>query len=138
MDCRPADGGPPTTLLIACGALAREVVEVIRLNGLSHVSVTCLPAIWHNTPDKIPEGVRRKIHEARGKFDRVLVLYGDCGSGGLLAETNLSINDVLESRVLYYRDAESRVNATTLEDRDNDAWVDAGRTTTAYACPSRR
>ena len=84
MDCRPADGGPPTTLLIACGALAREVVEVIRLNGLSHVSVTCLPAIWHNTPDKIPEGVRRKIHEARGKFDRVLVLYGDCGSGGLL------------------------------------------------------
>ena len=66
MDSRPAEGGPPTTLLIACGALAREVVDVIRLNGLSHVSVTCLPAIWHNTPDKIPDGVRRKIDEARG------------------------------------------------------------------------
>ncbi len=84
MDSRPAQGGPPTTLLIACGALAREVVDVIRLNGLSHVSVTCLPAIWHNTPDKIPEGVRRKIGEARGNYDRILVLYGDCGSGGLL------------------------------------------------------
>jgi hypothetical protein len=84
MDSRPAEGGPPTTLLIACGALAREVVDVIRLNGLSHVSVTCLPAIWHNTPDKIPEGVRRKIGEARGHYDRILVLYGDCGSGGLL------------------------------------------------------
>ncbi|MDX1576192.1 MAG: DUF1638 domain-containing protein, partial [Kiloniellales bacterium] len=84
MDSRPAAGGPPTTLLIACGALAREVVDVIRLNGLSHVSVTCLPAIWHNTPDKIPEGVRRKIGEARGNYDRILVLYGDCGSGGLL------------------------------------------------------
>jgi hypothetical protein len=60
------------------------VVDVIRLNGLSHVSVTCLPAIWHNTPDKIPEGVRRKIGEARGHYDRILVLYGDCGSGGLL------------------------------------------------------
>jgi len=69
-------------LLIACGALAREVVDVVRLNGLSHVSVTCLPAIWHNTPGKIPEGVRRKIGEARGRYDRVLVMYGDCGTGG--------------------------------------------------------
>jgi hypothetical protein len=84
MDCRPAEGGPPTTLLIACGALAREVVDMIRLNGWTHFSVTCLPAIWHNTPNKIPEGVRRKIDEARGNYDRILVLYGDCGSGGLL------------------------------------------------------
>jgi len=84
MDSRGPDDGPPTTLLIACGALAREVVDVIRLNGLSHVSVTCLPAIWHNTPNKIPEGVRRKIGEARERYDRILVLYGDCGSGGLL------------------------------------------------------
>jgi hypothetical protein len=84
MDSRPAEGGPPTTLLIACGALAREVVDVIRLNGWSNFSVTCLPAIWHNTPHKIPEGVRRKIGEARGKYDRILVLYGDCGSGGVL------------------------------------------------------
>ena len=84
MDSRPAEGGPPTTLLIACGALAREVVDVIRLNGWTHFSVTCLPAIWHNTPNKIPEGVRRKIDEARGNYDRILVLYGDCGSGGLL------------------------------------------------------
>ncbi len=82
MDSRPPEGGPPTTLLIACGALAREVVDVVRLNGLSHVSVTCLPAIWHNTPGKIPEGVRRKIGEARGRYDRVLVMYGDCGTGG--------------------------------------------------------
>jgi hypothetical protein len=84
MDSRPAEGGPPTTLLIACGALAREVVDVIRLNGWTHFSVTCLPAIWHNTPNKIPEGVRRKICEARESYDRILVLYGDCGSGGLL------------------------------------------------------
>jgi hypothetical protein len=82
MDSRPPEGGPPTTLLIACGALSREVVDVIRLNGLSHVSVTCLPASWHNTPGKIPEGVRRKIGEARGRYDRILVMYGDCGTGG--------------------------------------------------------
>ena len=76
--------GPPRTLLIACGALAREVVELIRLNGWQHMTITCLPAIWHNRPEKIPEGVRAKIRESRGDFDRILVLYGDCGSGGLL------------------------------------------------------
>ncbi|MFQ6017930.1 MAG: DUF1638 domain-containing protein [Kiloniellaceae bacterium] len=72
------------TLLIACGALAREVVELIRLNRFSHLTVTCLPANWHNTPDKIPEAVRRKIRAARAVFARILVLYGDCGTGGLL------------------------------------------------------
>ena len=76
--------GPIPTLLIACGALAREVVDLIRVNGWTHMSVTCLPAIWHNTPDKIPEGVRAKIHAARDQYERILVLYGDCGSGGLL------------------------------------------------------
>ena len=78
--------GEARTLLIACGALAKEVMELIRLNGWSHLTVTCLPAIWHNTPEKIPEGVRRKIREAKGQYDRVLVAYGDCGSGGLLDE----------------------------------------------------
>ncbi len=84
MSSRQAPGVSPKTLLIACGALAKEVVQLIRLNGWSHLGVTCLPAIWHNTPDKIPEGVRRKIREARNRYDRILVLYGDCGSGGLL------------------------------------------------------
>jgi len=75
---------PSRTLLVACGALAREVVELIRVNGWDHLTVTCLPASWHNTPDKIPEGVRQRIRAARGNYDRILVLYGDCGTGGLL------------------------------------------------------
>ena len=74
----------PRTLLIACGALAREVVELIRLNGWDHMSVTCLPAIWHNRPERIAEGVRDKIRGAREDFERILVLYGDCGTGGTL------------------------------------------------------
>ena len=76
--------GGPKTLFIACGALAREIVELIRVNGWSHMSVTCLPAIWHNTPDRIPEAVRAKIRGARADYDRILVAYGDCGTGGLL------------------------------------------------------
>ena len=72
------------TLLIGCGALAREMVELVRVNRWSHMSISCLPAIWHNRPERIPEGVRRKIHEARGKYQRIFVLYGDCGTGGEL------------------------------------------------------
>ncbi|MDH3594943.1 MAG: DUF1638 domain-containing protein, partial [Rhodospirillales bacterium] len=84
MTGRQGPDGPPKTLLITCGALAREVVELIRLNGWTHMTVTCLPAIWHNTPDKIPVAVRQKIRTAKRDYDRILVLYGDCGSGGLL------------------------------------------------------
>ena len=84
MDGGPGNARARRTLLIACGALAREVIELIRLNGWSHLSVTCLPAIWHNTPDKIPEGVREKIRSAKPDFERILVLYGDCGTGGML------------------------------------------------------
>jgi len=80
----PAAQAPQRTLLIACGALAREIVELIRANDWPHLSVSCLPAAWHNTPAKIPEGVRQRIREARGRFERILVLYGDCGTGGLL------------------------------------------------------
>jgi hypothetical protein len=74
----------PKTLVIACGALAREFLAVKALNGWEHLDVTCLPAIWHNHPEKIPDGVRRKIRGARGRYDEVLCLYGDCGTGELL------------------------------------------------------
>ncbi len=72
------------TLIIACGALAREVLAVIEGQGLRDIAITCLPAGWHNTPAKIPEGVRAKIRESRGRYGRILVAYGDCGTGGLL------------------------------------------------------
>ncbi len=76
---------PPRTLVIACGALARELVELIRLNGWQQMTLTCLPAGWHNTPQKIAPGVRSKIRAGKAEgYERVLVAYGDCGTGGLL------------------------------------------------------
>jgi hypothetical protein len=78
-----ADG--PRTLFIACGALAREFLAVSKASGWGdRIEITCLPAIWHNRPNKIPDGVRRKIRANRKKFERIFVLYGDCGTGGEL------------------------------------------------------
>jgi len=77
-------GGRPRTLLIACGALAWEITELLERNGWDHMTVQCLPAHWHNTPQKIPDAVRAKIRDNRDRFDRMFVLYGDCGTGGLL------------------------------------------------------
>ena len=76
---------PPGTLLICCGAIAKEIVALVRENGWHHMRLECLPAHLHNTPEAIPEAVRLKIRESRRRGDEeVLVLYGDCGTGGLL------------------------------------------------------
>jgi hypothetical protein len=79
--------GPPQqdrTLLIACGALARETLAVIAASGLPGVEVTCVSALLHNRPQRIPAAVREKIREHRPHYARILVLYGDCGTGGEL------------------------------------------------------
>ena len=77
--------GAKPNLLIACGALGQEIVALQRLNHWEgRLEVTCLPAIWHNTPDKIPEGVRQKIRAGKQKYDRIFVAYADCGTGGIL------------------------------------------------------
>ncbi|MCP4072520.1 MAG: DUF1638 domain-containing protein [Hyphomicrobiales bacterium] len=72
------------TLLICCGAIANEVVSMVRHNGWDNLHIQCLPPHLHSTPMKIPEAVRKKIHAARGRFDDMLVLYSDCGTGGQL------------------------------------------------------
>jgi hypothetical protein len=76
----------PETLLIACGALGREITTLIEVLDLQNVSVQCLPAHFHNTPEKIPDGVEQKINQAGDRFGRILVLYGECGTGGRLDE----------------------------------------------------
>jgi hypothetical protein len=71
-------------LVIACGALAREIVDLVRINGWEHIAITCLPAKLHNTPDQIPELLRAKIRAHRDDYESVFVAYADCGTGGML------------------------------------------------------
>ncbi len=75
---------PPDVLILACGAIAREVLAVIRLNGWTHVDVRCLPAKLHNTPREIAGAVDAKLTELKGAYDRVFVAYADCGTAGAL------------------------------------------------------
>ena len=71
-------------LVIACGAIARELVRIRNMNQWEHIEFQCLPAKLHNTPDKIPAAVRAKIESEGGRFAKVFVAYADCGTGGLL------------------------------------------------------
>ncbi len=71
-------------LLVACGALAREILELIRLNHWQHMDLQCLPAILHNSPEKITPAVRDIVSTKRSVYETIFVVYADCGTGGLL------------------------------------------------------
>ncbi|MEM7236790.1 MAG: DUF1638 domain-containing protein [Pseudomonadota bacterium] len=73
------------TLLIACGALAREILALRKLNGWEHLDLVCLPAKLHLFPDRIPDAVRARVESARADgYTDIKIVYADCGTGGLL------------------------------------------------------
>ena len=72
--------------MLACGAIAREVLAVIELNGWENVTVRCLPAKLHSRPERIAPAVDAKLDEIAGRYERVFVAYADCGTGGALDE----------------------------------------------------
>ena len=79
-----APQGSGRLLLIACGALAREILELKRLNGWDHLDLTCLPAILHSRPERITDAVTAAVENYRDQYDTIHVVYADCGTGGLL------------------------------------------------------
>lgn len=89
-DARLAEDGLATVggrraLVIACGALAREILALIEANGWRHLALRCLPAKLHLYPDRIPEAVREAVRKGRAEgFAEVFVAYADCGTGGRL------------------------------------------------------
>lgn len=74
-------------LVIACGALAREILALIGQRGWDHLDLHCLPAILHNRPDRIAPAVEAAVTARRDRYDRVFVAYADCGTGGDLARS---------------------------------------------------
>lgn len=71
-------------LLLACGALAREILALKQANGWDHLDLTCLPADLHLYPERIPAAVAEAVARHRADYAEVFVVYADCGTGGLL------------------------------------------------------
>ncbi len=71
-------------LLLACGALAHEILALKRLNNWNHMELQCLPAKYHLYPEKIPQAVEEAVHKYRDDYETIFVVYADCGTGGLL------------------------------------------------------
>ena len=71
-------------LLVACGALAHEILALKAANGWDHLDLQCLPAKLHLWPERIIPAVEAAVAEGRGSYDSIFVVYADCGTGGLL------------------------------------------------------
>src|SRR6266404_3423490 len=88
-DGKPLAKGQGQTLLLACGALAREVLALKQLNGWDCFTIDCLPADLHFRPELIAPAVQAKIRKARVDYARIFVLYADCGTAGALDQVLL-------------------------------------------------
>lgn len=80
----PLEQADGKILLIACGALAREILDLRSANGWTHLDLTCLPANLHLYPEKITEAVTKAVAKHRRDYGQIFVVYADCGTGGLL------------------------------------------------------
>lgn len=79
-----APSGHGRILLIACGALAREILDLKAANGWTHMDLTCLPAKLHLYPDQITQAVRDAVAKHADQYETIFIVYADCGTGGLL------------------------------------------------------
>ena len=75
---------PRGALVIACGALAREIRALREANGWSELDVCYLPPQLHNRPERIAAEVKEQIRAHRARYQRIFVAYGDCGTRGAL------------------------------------------------------
>jgi len=75
---------PDPILVIACGALAREIQQLKLMNHWQHMKIQCIDAKLHFRPALIPERLKARIRDARGKYSRIFVAYADCGTGGMI------------------------------------------------------
>ena len=73
-----------SVLMIACGALAHEIVALKTANGWDHIDLACLPAILHNHPERIVPAVEDAVTKHSKKYQKIFLAYADCGTGGLL------------------------------------------------------
>lgn len=105
-------------LIIACGALAREILDLKAANGWSHLDLTCLPAKYHLYPDKITDAVRAAVVKHRDAYMDIFIAYADCGTGGLLqaACAELGVQMVAGPHCYSFFEGNDRFAATSADE----------------------
>jgi hypothetical protein len=71
------------TAFVICGALGAEVKDIVDRRGWE-VDIYGLSAMLHLYPKRIVEELSAKLHELRPRYERLVVVYGDCGTNGRL------------------------------------------------------
>ncbi|MFN3953181.1 MAG: DUF1638 domain-containing protein [Pararhodobacter sp.] len=128
--------GEGRVLLLACGALAREILALKAANGWDHLDLHCLPANLHLWPERIPDAVEQAVQRFRPRYARIFVVYADCGTGGLLQARCAALGVEMvegphcyaffEGNAAFEAHAESEITAFYLTDflvRQFDAFV---------------
>ncbi len=71
------------TALVICGALGREVKEIVDRRQWD-VDIYGVSALLHLYPSRIVDELREKLHRLRPQYEKLVVVYGDCGTTGRL------------------------------------------------------
>jgi len=66
-----------------CGALGREVKEIVDRRGWD-ADIYGVSALLHLYPSRIVDELREKLHALRPRYEKLVVVYGDCGTTGKL------------------------------------------------------
>jgi Protein of unknown function (DUF1638) len=66
---------------VICGALGREVKEIVDRRGW-HVDIYGVSALLHLYPSRIVEELREKLNWLRPDYEKLVVVYGECGMTG--------------------------------------------------------
>ena len=71
------------TALVICGALGREVKGIVDRRRWD-VDIYGVSALLHLYPSRIVDELREKLHDLRPRYEKLVVVYGDCGTTGKL------------------------------------------------------
>jgi len=71
------------TALVICGALGREVKEIVDRRRWD-VDIYGVSALLHLYPSRIVDELREKLYRLRPRYEKLVVVYGDCGTSGKL------------------------------------------------------
>jgi hypothetical protein len=72
-----------STAFVICGALGKEVKDIVDRRGWD-VDIYGVSALLHLYPSRIVDELRERLHALRPHYERLVVVYGDCGTTGRL------------------------------------------------------